>query len=140
LLFDRSGNIYGTTYYDGANDLGSVYELSPGPGGVWQERVLYSFQGGSDGAHPISSLVFWNGNLYGTTSEGGALGCDCGTIFVLTPAGHGTWTESVAYAFTGSPDGRYSYDGMVAAPDGVFYGTTVLGGADDEGSVYQFTP
>ena len=51
LIFDQSGNLYGTTYYDGANDLGSVYELHPGPGGTWQERVLYSFKGGSDGSN-----------------------------------------------------------------------------------------
>jgi len=141
LLFDGSGNLYGTTYYDGANDLGSVYQLSRRPGGTWRERVLYSFKGGSDGSNSISNLLFdSNGNLYGTTSEGGALGCSCGTIFKMTPGDHGSWTESVAYAFTGTPDGRYSYNGMVADSAGNFFGSTVRGGADDEGSIYQFTP
>jgi uncharacterized repeat protein (TIGR03803 family) len=141
LIFDESGNLYGTTYYDGANDLGAVYQLHPRPGGSWRERVLYSFKGGSDGSNSISNLLFdANGNLYGTTSEGGALGCSCGTIFKMTPGGHGSWTESVVYAFTGTPDGRYSYNGMVADSAGNFYGATVLGGADDEGSIYRFTP
>ena len=141
LLFDQSGNLFGTSYYDGANDLGAVYELSPQPGGLWKEKVLYSFKGGSDGANAISGLLFGpNGEMYGTTSEGGAPGCSCGTIFRMTPGNHGTWTERVVYAFTGTPDGRYPYDGMVADGAGNYFGTTVSGGADDEGSIYRFTP
>ena len=57
LLFDRLGNIYGTTYYGGANGIGSVYQLSPRAIGEWNESVLYSFQEGSDGNSPISNLV-----------------------------------------------------------------------------------
>jgi uncharacterized repeat protein (TIGR03803 family) len=142
LIFDQAGNLYGTTYYDGANELlGSVYQLAPGPHGTWRERVLYSFQGGTDGSNPISSLVFdSSGNMYGTTSEGGALGCSCGTVFKMTPGGQGNWTESVAYAFTGPPDGAFAYNGLVADGQGNFYGATVHGGADNEGSIYQFTP
>jgi uncharacterized repeat protein (TIGR03803 family) len=141
LNFDQAGNLYGTTYYDGANNLGSVYQLHPNPHGEWAERVLYSFEGGTDGANSISNLVFdANGNLYGTTSEGGAPGCSCGTIFMLTPAGQGQWTESVAYRFTGTPDGAFPYNGMVADALGNLYGSTVHGGADNEGSVYKFTP
>src|SRR5438105_4742702 len=68
LLFDRLGNIYGTTYYGGANGIGAVYELSPQPIGEWNESVLYSFQEGSDGNSPIGNLVSDSvGNLYGTT-------------------------------------------------------------------------
>lgn len=136
LAFDAKGNLFGTTYYDGANELGAVYELSPTPSGPWNERVLYSFAGSPDGAASISGLVFdAAGNLYGTTSEGGA---GKGTIFKLSPAG-GAWTETVAYAFTGAPDGAFPYDGMVSGGS-TFYGTTVHGGTDDEGAVYQFTP
>src|SRR6266704_2437178 len=72
LLFDRSGNIYGTTYYGGINGVGAVYQLAPRPTGEWRERVLYSFAGGGDGNSPISHMNFDSvGNLYGTTSEGG---------------------------------------------------------------------
>src|SRR5439155_4729684 len=92
LIFDQSGNLYGTTYSDGANGLGTVYDLSL-RNGTWHERVLYSFKGGTDGSSPISNLNFDQaGDLYGTTSEGGALGCSCGTVFKLTPGGQGTLT------------------------------------------------
>jgi uncharacterized repeat protein (TIGR03803 family) len=138
LLFDALGNIYGTTYYGGANGIGSVYQLSPQAMGEWKESVLYSFQEGSDGNSPISNLVFDNaGNLYGTTSEGG-LGS--GTIFKLSPVGNGSWTETVVHAFEGPPDGGFSYNGMVVDAFGNFYGATVHGGTDDDGSVYKFTP
>jgi len=139
LIFDASGNLYGTTYYDGANGLGSVYQLARNPAGGWKERVLYSFAGGNDGSFSISTLVFDRaGNLYGTTSEGGYPGL--GTIFKLAHGGPGMWTESVAYAFTGVPDGAYAYNGMVGDSAGNFYGTTVHGGSGDDGTIYRFTP
>ena len=96
LLFDASGNIYGTTYYGGTNGIGAVYKLSRRPRGEWNENVLYSFQDdGADGNSPISNLVFDGaGNLYGTTSEGG-LGS--GTIFKLSPLPGGQWTETVVH-------------------------------------------
>ena len=138
LLFDRLGNIYGTTYYGGANGTGAVYELSPRQTGEWAVRIIYSFQTGSDGNSPISNLVpDTAGNLYGTTSEGG-LGT--GTVFKLSPIGGGQWTETVVHAFQGPPDGGFSYNGMVVDPFGNFYGATVHGGDNDDGCVYQFTP
>jgi uncharacterized repeat protein (TIGR03803 family) len=138
LLRTGSGKIYGTTYYGGENGIGSVYELSPRWVGQWDARVIYSFQTGSDGNSPISNLVSdAAGNLYGTTSEGG-LGS--GTIFKLTPIGGGQWTESVVHPFAGPPDGGFSYNGMVVDRFGNFYGATVHGGTNDDGSVYKFTP
>ena len=138
LLFDGAGNLYGTTYYDGANDLGAVYKLSPQTTGEWKEAVLYSFKGGSDGQNSIGNLVMDSvGNLYGTTSEGG-LGS--GVIFKLARGADSQWSYSVVHSFAGPPDGAFAYNGMVADTAGNFYGATVHGGADDEGSVYQFTP
>ena len=138
ILFDGSGNIYGTTYYGGVNGIGSVYKLSPQPVGEWTEEVLYSFQQGTDGNSPISNLVSDGaGNLYGTTSEGG-LGS--GTIFKLSPVNAGKWVETVVHAFAGPPDGGFAYNGMVVDSLGNFYGATVHGGEEDDGSVYQFTP
>jgi len=140
LLLDKSGNLYGTSYYDGANDLGAVYKLT-NTNGTWTESVLYSFKGGSDGNSPISNLVFDSaGNLYGTTSEGGSARCLCGTIFKLTPGSGGTWTESVAHRFTGPPDGAFVYNGMVVDSAGNFYGATVHGGTANEGAIYKFVP
>jgi uncharacterized repeat protein (TIGR03803 family) len=140
LLFNSSGNIYGTTYYGGANNIGAVYELSPRLTGEWNENVLYSFQAGSDGNSPISNLVFGgpgNLNLYGTTSEGG-LGS--GTIFKLSPIGGGQWTETVVHLFQGPPDGAFAYNGLVVDRLRNYYGATVHGGDDDDGCVYKFTP
>src|SRR5450432_1357385 len=132
LLFDQSGSIYGTSYYDGANDLGGVYQLTPKADGNWKERVLYSFKSGSDGNSSISNLVFdAAGNLYGTTSEGG-LGP--GTIFKLARGTGATWTESLPHNFSGPPDGAFPYSGTVGDKAGSFYGATVHGGAADEGA------
>ena len=138
LLFDRSGSVYGTTYYGGANGIGAVYKLSPRLIGEWDENVIYSFQNGSDGNSPISNLVFDTvGNLYGTTSEGG-LGS--GAIFKLSPIGVRQWIETIVHPFQGAPDGGFAYNGMVVDRFGNFYGATVHGGKNDDGCVYKFTP
>jgi uncharacterized repeat protein (TIGR03803 family) len=139
LLRDAAGDLYGTTYYDGAFDLGCVYQLH-NAGGVWTETVLHSFAGKRDGSGSISGLVLdAAGNIYGTTSEGGA-GCSCGTIFKLSPQPGGAWTTSIAYRFTGTPDGGYPYAGLVADGLGSFFGATVQGGEDNDGAVYRFVP
>lgn len=138
LAFDGLGNIFGTTYYAGADDAGTVYQLSD-TGHGWRERVLYSFTGGADGFGSIANVVFDTaGNIYGTTSEGGAAGM--GVIFKLTPGANHSWSESVAHNFAGPPDGAFAYNGMVGDGAGNFYGATVHGGADDEGAIYEFTP
>jgi uncharacterized repeat protein (TIGR03803 family) len=140
LTPDRQGNLYGTTYYDGANNLGSVYRLAPQPDGTWIESVLYSFKGGLDGSGSISNVVFAKtGAMYGTTSAGGA-SCDCGVIFKLTPGANGTWREYVTHRFTGAPDGAFPYNGMVGDSAGNFYGPTKQGGTGDDGVIYKFTP
>src|ERR1700685_343568 len=79
------------------------------------EKVLYSFQGGADGANPSISLVTDSaGNLFGTTSDGGTGACDggCGTVFELTPSG-GQWTKSVIYSFQGGADGVVPAAGLI---------------------------
>jgi uncharacterized repeat protein (TIGR03803 family) len=139
LIFDRSGNLYGTTYYAGAHDVGTVYKLTH-RGDSWTESVLYSFKGALDGSSPISTLVRdAAGNLYGTTSEGGTRG-SYGVIFRLAPGGNHTWTESVAYRFPGVPGASLPYNGMVADSVGNFYGATSHGGPTNDGTIYKFTP
>jgi uncharacterized repeat protein (TIGR03803 family) len=139
LIFDKHGNLYGTTYYGGTDGLGAVYKLDK-RSGVWVESVLHSFTGGSDGANPISHLVLGpKGRMYGTTSEGGS-SCGCGTIFKMTQKANGLWQESIVYRFEGAPDGSYAYNGLTVDPAGNLYGSTVHGGDDDDGSVYQFKP
>ncbi len=140
LVFDKFGGLYGTTYYAGANDVGTVYQLTYNRG-TWTERVLYSFKGGVDGASPISSLVSdAAGNLYGTTSDGGAASCSCGLIFKMTRGAKGKWNESVVYRFPGTPKPGFSYNGMVTDSAGNFYGATVHGGTGNDGAIYKFTP
>jgi uncharacterized repeat protein (TIGR03803 family) len=148
LVRDANGRFYGTTYYGGEHGDGTVFRLSQRAAG-WREEVLYSFTGEEDGAYPISHLVLGpNGSLYGTTSEDGAPGCSCGTLFQLSPPtsplhalGKQSWTLQPLHAFEGAPDdGSYAYNGLVADAAGNLYGATVHGGEDDDGSVYRFTP
>jgi len=78
VVFDRAGNLYGTTLYGGQDfgphGFGVVFELIPSASG-WTQTVLHTFTGGSDGGWPFAGLVFDTaGNLYGTTSYGGAYG------------------------------------------------------------------
>jgi uncharacterized repeat protein (TIGR03803 family) len=95
-------------------------------------------KGGTDGNSPISNLVFDRvGNLYGTTSEGG-LGT--GTIFKLSPVGGGQWMETVVHMFEGPQMARFPITGWLSIRLGNFYGATVHGGVDDDGSIYKFTP
>ena len=140
LVFDKAGYLYGTTYYAGENGFGTVYTLRP-ENGTWTETVLYSFQGFADGDSPIGTMVEdAAGNLYGTTSDGGAASCNCGTIFKMTRGTNGEWTESVAYRFPGAPRTAFAYNGMVRDSAGNFYGATVHGGNTDDGAIYKFTP
>jgi uncharacterized repeat protein (TIGR03803 family) len=137
LVADKSGNLFGTTYYGGAHGVGAVYELVRKGKGKYRERVLYSFQGGSDGSYSTSTLIFGaSGDLYGTTSSGGGT-CDCGTIFKIDPS---TGSEHVLHAFGTGTDGAYPYYGLTADKSGNFYGTTVAGGSFGQGVVFEFTP
>jgi uncharacterized repeat protein (TIGR03803 family) len=138
LVADKKHNLYGTTYYAGAHDIGTVYRLSL-RNGTWVETGLYSFRGGSDGSSPISTLAFDKaGNLYGTASEGGAA-CGCGTIFELSATG-GRVSYTTPHSFQGMPDGAFPYDGMVMDAGGNLYGATTHGGTSNNGAIYQLTP
>ena len=138
LIMDPEGNLYGTTYYGGAYDYGTVFKLAPSG----TETVLYSFGGRrGDGWYPQAGLIIdTEGNLYGTTSEGGAYGYTNGTVFKLTSSG----TETVLYSFHGfgsqSHDGYYPLGGLIMDTAGNLYGTTAQGGTYDLGTVFKLTP
>jgi uncharacterized repeat protein (TIGR03803 family) len=147
LIFDKTGNLYGTTELGGTNNQGTVFEMSPNSSG-WTASVLYNFTGSTDGGQPYASLIFDSaGNLYGTTNFGGSPNCNmgCGTIFKLTH-GSGGWTESVLYTFTGGNDGREPYARLRFDAAGNLYGTTLLGGnigsvcSEGCGTVFKLTP
>jgi uncharacterized repeat protein (TIGR03803 family) len=133
LVFDKKGNLYGTAEAGGADGYGTLFELTA----AGAEKVLYSFgsQPG-DGEYPFAGLVFdKQGNLYGTTADGGAH--DYGTVFELTAAD----TETVLYSFGSQPgDGHYPEAGLVFDKKGNLYGTTIAGGADDYGTVFEVIP
>lgn len=103
------------------------------------EKVLYSFTGGSDGAWPMSDLVFDGaGNLYGTTSTSGDGSC-AGTVFELkrTPTG---WREEVLHCFHGQNDGESPEAGVIFDASGNLYGTTRQGGTSGLGAVFKLAP
>jgi uncharacterized repeat protein (TIGR03803 family) len=107
------------------------------------ERVLFSFSGGTDGGQPLCDLVFdAHGNLYGTTSMGGAFGD--GTVFELTPAANGLWSEwtgSVLHSFhSDGRDGANPSAGVVFDEAGNLWGTTENGGTDNFGTVFKLSP
>ena len=142
LLFDADGNIYGTTTAGGANNRGTVYELTPSQGG-WTESILHSFAGAGDGSYPASSLIFdQQGNLYGTARYGGDLSCDfsqgCGTVFKLSRSGSG-WTETTLYTFEVNDVGLNPAGALVFDASGNLYGTVPSGGTDS-GTVYELQP
>jgi uncharacterized repeat protein (TIGR03803 family) len=144
LVFDAAGNLYGTTDAGGVNDgnggKGVVFKLSPAVGGGWTETPLYAFQGGnSDGEVPFGGVVFdAAGNMYGVTNAGGIR--NLGTIYELSPVAGGGWTESVIYKFRGGTDGANPNGGLAIDSAGNLYGTTPIGGAGNQGTVFQLSP
>ena len=140
LVFDKIGNLYGTTVGCGAYNAGTVFELSPNGGGPWKLTVLYNFSfEGRGGYLNFASLVFDTaGNLYGTTTYGGDR--NSGTVFELTPTAAG-WTETVLHSFNDDgTDGVNPYASPVFDSGGNLYGTTIHGGAYGYGTVFELKP
>jgi uncharacterized repeat protein (TIGR03803 family) len=135
-LTARDGNFYGATESGGAFGYGTVFELSPNGSGGWNESVLYSFTGGADGSEPVGWLIFDSvGNLYGTTSLGGANGL--GEVFELSPAGS-SWAETVLYSFANDGDGAEPETGLILDAAGNLYGTTGYYAGGD-GTVFELS-
>lgn len=151
LIFDASGNLYGTTfrggkYANGTTGGGIAYRLSPRKDGTWRETVLHYFGSSTDAAEPNGGVIMdANGNFYGATELGGSYSGNCttigcGSVFELSPDGKGGWTETILYAFLGGTDGRIPYGGVVADASGNLYGTTQYGGANGDGIVFELSP
>jgi uncharacterized repeat protein (TIGR03803 family) len=133
VIQGSDGSFYGATYYGGAYDRGTIYKETAG-----SITVLHDFSGTSnDGASPYSAPIqAADGNFYGTTGGGGALGN--GAAYKITPSG----TFTLLHSFNGSSGEWYTpYAALVQATDGNFYGTTSFGnGTTSFGTVYKMTP
>lgn len=131
LVMDGAGNLYGTTEGGGVSAQGTVFEIDA----AGTESVLYSFAGNTDGSSPQADLLRDSaGNLYGTTFSGGA-NSYYGTVFKISAAG----TESIVHSFTAlvTGDGGSPLAGLVMDNAGNLYGTTYVGGTNNDGTVFK---
>jgi uncharacterized repeat protein (TIGR03803 family) len=145
VIFDKAGNLYGATAEGGFYREGAVFEMTPRAGGGWTETLLHSFShNGTDGWFPLGGLTLdAAGNLYGTTIYGGANGS--GTVFELSPATGGEWTETILHTFNPNTDGSNPQGTLVFDAQGNLYGfanngvkgTNCSGGC---GEVFELTP
>lgn len=142
LIFDKNGNLYGTTV--GGGDMacnppggcGTVFQLRPSPG-IWTKKILYSFHGRGDGQYPAyqdTSLMFDEaGNLYGVTSGNGEPGSS--TVFQLSPPkSGGDWAFKVLHSLDGEARAGVTMDSA-----GNLYGTLYFGGTGC-GAVFKLSP
>jgi uncharacterized repeat protein (TIGR03803 family) len=144
LVFDKSGNLYGTTYNGGTYGYGVAFKLTPHANGKWGETVLHAFKGGGDGTNPIGGLIFDAvGNLYGSTTAGAGTGCGalgppigCGTVYELSSNGHGGTTETVLVRFHGAPNNS-PYNVLAMDSLGNLYGAATGYGTAENGSIFE---
>ena len=145
LIHDAAGNLYGTTWFGGANFTansnyggGTVFKVDS----TGKETVLYSFcsvgANCTDGADPFGLIQSTAGNLYGTTEGGGAN--NRGTVFKVDSTGH----ETVLYSFCSvvnangvCTDGAFPFAGLIRDAAGNLYGTTNAGGVNNDGTVFK---
>jgi uncharacterized repeat protein (TIGR03803 family) len=140
LLMDQAGNLYGTTGAGGAQNDGTVFELTPGDTQKWKHKVLYSFcsQANCPNGGYSSLIVDTSGNLYGTTGQ--STDSDGGVVFELKPKQGGGWSYRLLYTFpcssgecpNGSIPSGLTYLGAAAGQpyDGTspLFGSTEVGG------------
>jgi uncharacterized repeat protein (TIGR03803 family) len=143
LISDSAANLYGTAQSGG--DLrceppfgcGVVFKLTP-TNGEWQETVLHAFTSDAGGENPDAGLIFdIAANLYGTTEFGGISGN--GVVFQLAQSSEGQWKETILHRFNGSHDGSRPTSVLTFDQSGNLYGTTVVGGFFNSGTVFKLT-
>ena len=129
LIQAANGNFYGTTESGGSTLLGTVFVITP----QGTLTTIHTFKQ-TDGADPEASLIKGaDGNFYGTTYLGGSGGY--GTAFRMTPAG----ALTTIHNFEDETEGRAITAGLVQSANGLFYGSTTLGGPNGFGAVFSMT-
>ena len=129
LVRAEDGNFYGTTAFGGSSGNGTIFRLDPSG----QFTNIYSFTGGVGGAQPMAGLfAASDGNLYGTTANGGAFGL--GTVFRMLP--NGAITNLVHFD---GVHGANPQAPLADGPDGNLYGTTQYGGANSQGTIFKIS-
>ena len=140
LIIDSEGNLYGTTTAGGADGKGSVFEISPGSGGTWTEKVLYSFgeNASADGKGiPNGGLVMDSrGNLYGSTTEGGV--SSTGSVFELSLGSGSVWQETVLYSFPDNNGGSQMISPLVFDKNGDILGALQSGNLSS--AIFELMP
>jgi hypothetical protein len=139
LIFDKAGNLYGTT----AGAAGTIFELLPQAGGGWTETVLTSFILCSCGSNPYSGLVFDStGTLYTAAvlrSLPYGQNNSVGSVVQATPSG-GFWSLVDIFDFDGSNGSNPGVGSLILDSSGNFYGGAQNGGAFNNGAVFKITP
>ena len=131
LLFDQTGNLYGTN----GGGAGIVYQLKPSGGG-WTDNILYAFSG-PDGAYPNSGVIFDSaGNVYGTAYGGGPF--TYGAVFQLVSSAG--WAQNLIYSFRNLDDGGYPAAGLIFDQAGNLYGASSNGGTGGGGTIFELSP
>jgi uncharacterized repeat protein (TIGR03803 family) len=128
VTLDDAGNIYGTTDYGTASGDGVVFELAPDG----TETILHAFSGGADGSQPDGGvLLMGNGDMYGSTTSGGAFGN--GTLFKLSAKGKLKVLHDMSADDGSEVRGKLYRDKL-----GNFYGTALFSGANSSGTVFKY--
>ena len=133
LTIGPNGSLYGPELLGGNEEGGRVYNLRPGssaPSSViapWNYAPVWDFCNGNDACYPNKVVFDAAGNMYGSSTYGG--NSNLGAVWEMTPAGNGTWNESVIYGFLGPlyGDGDRGH-GVALDEQGNIYGTTYYGG------------
>ena len=131
-----NGDLYVSTTYIGPGNCGSILRITPA--GVLKSTYTFNSCGAKQGAYPNWMVAAADGNVYGTTSQGGIYRVGGGTIFKDDPR---TGIVTAVHDFGAVPNEGEQGAGITLATDGNFYGPTESGGAfGTGGTLYQLTP
>jgi uncharacterized repeat protein (TIGR03803 family) len=136
LVADAFGNLLGTTYAGGTSGEGTVFEIvKTSTGYASTPTTLVNFNG-TNGANPFAGLIAdANGDLFGTTYQGGASGD--GTVFEIAKTSTGYASTATTLVSFNVTNGANPVGGLMADAGGDLLGTTQLGGASNDGTVFE---